>query len=113
MSQAPFSIFNFFKRKTDADVKKASELNSESILSKTEDQAISATQQKSKSTELKKEIRELERQGEENLYGKFKRARKTVKERNNNLEVHIADSLKALPNVTITKYESKKFKRGL
>ena len=55
----------------------------------------------------------MERQGEDNLYGKFKRARKTVKERNNNLEVHLADSLKALPNVTITKYESKKFKRGL
>ncbi len=55
----------------------------------------------------------MERQGEDNLYGKFKRARKTVTERNNNLEVHLAESLKALPNVTIAKYESNKFKRGL
>jgi len=49
----------------------------------------------------------MERQGEDNLYGKYKPTRKTVKERNQNLEEHLNESLRSLPNVTIAKFDSK------
>jgi len=35
-----------------------------------------------KGNDLKKEIKQMERQGEDNLYGKFKPVRKSTKERN-------------------------------
>ena len=46
----------------------------------------------------------LERQGEDNLYGKYKATRKTVKERNANLESLLHEDLRTLPNVEIKKY---------
>ena len=54
-----------------------------------------------KGNELKKEIKMLERQGEDNLYGKYKATRKTVKERNANLESLLHEDLRALPNIVI------------
>ena len=57
-----------------------------------------------KGNELKKEIKMLERQGEDNLYGKYKATRKTVKERNANLESLLHEDLRALPNIVIQKY---------
>ena len=66
-----------------------------------------------KSTQLKQEIRELERQGDDNLYGKFQRRRQTVTERNANLERHLSEQLQELPNISIQKFSKKEFKRGL
>ena len=54
-----------------------------------------------KGNELKKEIKLLERQGEDNLYGKYKATRKTVKERNANLESLLHEDLRTLPNIAI------------
>jgi len=47
------------------------------------------------------------------LFGKYKRVRKTLKEKNSNLEDHLHPSLLATGRVTIEKFENNKFKRGL
>lgn len=58
-------------------------------------------------------IRQLDRTGSNNLFGKYQRQRKTVQERNINLEQHLHPDLLKFSNVTIEKYENKNFKRGL
>lgn len=63
--------------------------------------------------DIKQHIRKLERSGPNNLFGKYQRTRKTLKERNTNLEDHLHPSLLASGRVTIEKYENNKFKRGL
>lgn len=63
--------------------------------------------------ELKYKVKALERDGDDNLYGKFKPVRKPVRERNQNLEVHLSEELQALPNVSIQKFERNSFKKGL
>ena len=47
------------------------------------------------------------------MYGKYKRVRETLKEKNSNLDRHIHPDLLNNPRVTIEKFESKNFKRGL
>lgn len=87
-TRAELSIFDYFKKKTAADVKAATEKKDEAAFvpvpetkkPKTEVAALP------RGNDLKKEIKQLERQGENNLYGKFKPVRKTVKERNQNLD---------------------------
>ncbi len=43
--------------------------------------------------DIKQKIRTLDREGEDNLFGRYKRVRKTVKERNENLEQHLHEDL--------------------
>jgi len=88
VGRAELSIFDYFKKKVVADVKAATE--------KKEEQAfVPAPETKKpkrevttlpKGNDLKKEIKQLERQGDDNLYGRFKPARKLVKDRNQNLD---------------------------
>ena len=47
------------------------------------------------------------------MYGKYPRQRKTLKERNTNLEVHLHPDLLNNERVSIQKYENRSFKRGL
>jgi len=113
-ARAELSIFDYFKKKTAADVKAATEKKEESFVpveeTKKPKKEVSALP---KGNDLKKEIKQLERQGEDNLYGKFKPVRKTVRERNQNLDQLLHEELRSLPNVTISKYEGRNFKRGL
>jgi hypothetical protein len=55
----------------------------------------------------------LDRSGADNMYQRFPRTRKTVQERNRDLENHMSDELASLPNVSIQKYSKKVQKRGL
>jgi hypothetical protein len=55
----------------------------------------------------------LDRSGPNNLFGKYRRQRKTLKERNSNLELHLHPSLVGHERVSIEKFENNKFKRGL
>ena len=55
----------------------------------------------------------MDRSGPNNLFGKYKRQRKTLKEKNMNLEEHVHPDLLATGRVTIEKFESNNFKRGL
>ena len=66
-----------------------------------------------KGNDLKKEIKQMERQGDDNLYGRFKPVRKSVRDRNQNLDQLLHEDLRSLPNVSISKYEGRNFKRGL
>ena len=65
------------------------------------------------SAQLRDEIKSLDRSGEDNMYQRFPRARKTVQERNRDLEQHMSEDLASLPNVSIQKYSKKVQKRGL
>ncbi len=55
----------------------------------------------------------LDRTSDDNLYGMYKRQRKTIKERNTQLNEHLHPDLLANPRVSIEKFENRKFKRGL
>ena len=113
-ARAELSIFDYFKKKTAADVKAATEKKEETFVpveeTKKQKKEVSALL---KGNDLKKEIKQLERQGEDNLYGKFKPVRKSVRERNQNLDLLLHEELRSLPNITISKYEGRNFKRGL
>lgn len=63
--------------------------------------------------ELRSEIKSLEREGADNMYSIYKRQKKTVKERNTNLEDHLSADLQAMPNVSIQKFDRRNPKRGL
>lgn len=58
-------------------------------------------------------MRQIDRSGPNNLFGKYQRQRKTLQERNTNLEQHLHPELLATGRVTIEKFENKNFKRGL
>jgi len=109
------SIFDYFKKKTAADVKAATEKKDDGAFVPTPDNKKPKSEVTAlpKGNDLKKEIKQLERQGEDNLYGRFKPIRKSVRERNQNLNQLLHEDLRSLPNVTISKYEGKNFKRGL
>lgn len=113
-ARAELSIFDYFKKKTAADVKAATEKKEETFVpveeTKKQKKEVSALP---KGNDLRKEIKQLERQGEDNLYGKFKPVRKSVRERNQNLDLLLHEELRSLPNITISKYEGRNFKRGL
>ena len=55
----------------------------------------------------------MDRSADDNLYGKYRRSRETVTERNENLERHLSEELNSLPNVKIQKFSKQVFKRGL
>lgn len=63
--------------------------------------------------DIKQKIRDFDRTGPNNLFGKYQRQRKTLKERNTNLEEHLHPSLVNNPRVSIEKFEARNFKRGL
>lgn len=113
-ARAELSIFDYFKKKTAADVKAATEKKEETFVpveeTKKQKKEVLALP---KGNDLRKEIKQLERQGEDNLYGKFKPVRKSVRERNQNLDLLLHEELRSLPNITISKYEGRNFKRGL
>lgn len=58
---------------------------------------------------IKNLIKEIDRTGERNMYGRFERQRKTKREMDDNLEQMAIDH----PRVTIAKFDSKKYVRGL
>ena len=113
-ARAELSIFDYFKKKTAADVKAATKKKEETFVpveeTKKQKKEVLALP---KGNDLRKEIKQLERQGEDNLYGKFKPVRKSVRERNQNLDLLLHEELRSLPNITISKYEGRNFKRGL
>ena len=105
--RAELSIFDYFKKKTVADVKEATQKKEEAAFvpvpeAKKPKKEVAALP---KGNDLKKEIKQMERQGEDNLYGKFKTVRKTTKETNQNLDQLLHEDLRTLPNITISKYE--------
>ena len=63
--------------------------------------------------DIKQKIRSLDRTGDSNLFGRYKRQRKTLKERNTNFTEHLHPALAANPRVSIEKYQNRNFKRGL
>ncbi|CDW81647.1 zinc finger cdgsh-type domain protein [Stylonychia lemnae] len=63
--------------------------------------------------DIKQQIKSLDRSQEDNLYGKFKRQRKTVQERDQNLHLYLHPDLQNNSRVSIAKFESRAFKRGL
>ena len=66
------------------------------------------------SSALRAKIREMERtEDEENLYSIYKPSRKTVRERDNNLERFLHPDLQANERVSIKKFKRDNFKRGL
>lgn len=75
--------------------------------------AAAAAETEEGEADIKQKIRELDRSGPNNLFGKYQRQRKTIKERNTNLESHLHPTLASNPRVSIEKFESRKFKRGL
>ena len=82
--RAELSIFDYFKKKTVADLQAAIQKKEETAFvpvpetKKTKKETAALP----KGNDLKKEIKQMERQGEDNLYGKFKPVRKSTKERN-------------------------------
>mmetsp|Transcript_40741 Transcript_40741/g.39338 ORF Transcript_40741/g.39338 Transcript_40741/m.39338 type:complete len:119 (-) Transcript_40741:246-602(-) len=68
---------------------------------------------KRKGSEIKSIIRDLDRSGEKNLYGRFSKIRESKKEKDSNLEKHLHPDLASNERVTIQKFERKRYKRGL
>jgi len=67
-----------------------------------------------RSPELRHAVKDLERDGENNMYSIYKKQRKSRKERNSNLaEQHLSEELANMPNVSIEKYSKLSYKRGL
>ncbi len=97
------------KEETAAPAKKSVETQKEPA--KYHKQTVQAKEDED--ADIKQKIRELDRTGDNNLFGRYKRQRKTLKERNTNLEVHLHPSLMNHPRVSIEKFESKNFRRGL
>jgi len=65
--------------------------------------------------ELKQSMKEMDRADDKNnLYGIYRPIRKTVKQRNENLdETHLHEALRTNERVSIQKYQGREFKRGL
>jgi hypothetical protein len=58
-------------------------------------------------------IRDVDRSGNNNLYGRYKKVRMTTKEKNANLEMHLHPDLVDHPRVSIEKYSKFVDRRGL
>ena len=98
VARADFSIFDYFKQKTDADESAAQDKKQAKAVDKVNSAvnagvipqaAADADAMIPKSTELRQSVRELERQGDNNMFGAYKNVRKTTRERNQNLEAEV------------------------
>lgn len=107
-----FSIFDYFKRKQDVDETAAkSQQVEEPVAALKEAQPV--VSKVPRSTVLKQEIKDLDRAGDDNLFGKYKATRRTVRERNAALEDLLHPDLLANERVSIQKFSRMDFKRGL
>ena len=115
--QQPFSFFGgiFGKKKEEAKPAKVEkkEIVVEVEPAKYHKESVDAASKEEDAVDIKAQIRTLDRTGPNNLFGKYQRQRKTLKERNSNLEEHLSPELAANERVSIQKFENNFFKRGL
>ncbi len=110
-----YSIFDYFKKKTDEEEKtaQAAQQPAEEAPSELQAEPVASKKKIPDSTLLKREVASLQREGEENLFGRHQASRKSVRDRNQSLEELLHPGLAQNARVSIEKYSAKSKRRGL